>query len=75
MGFYDRYIVPPLINLACGAAPIGKQREKVVPRAEGVVLELGFGSGLNLPYYDRAKVAKLFALEPAPGMLVRARKK
>ncbi len=74
MGFYDRYIVPPLITLACGAAPIGKQRAKVVPRAEGVVLELGFGSGLNLPYYDRSKVAKLFALEPAPGMLARARK-
>jgi SAM-dependent methyltransferase len=74
MGFYDRYIVPPLIGLACGAKPIRKQREKVVPRAEGVVLELGFGGGLNLPFYDRSKVRKLFALEPAPGMLARARK-
>jgi SAM-dependent methyltransferase len=74
LGFYDRYIVPPLISLACGAAPIRKQLEKVVPLAEGVVLELGFGSGLNLPHYDRSKVTKLFALEPAPGMLARARK-
>jgi SAM-dependent methyltransferase len=74
MNFYDRYIVPPLINLACGAAPIRKQREKIVPHAEGVVLELGFGAGLNLPYYDRLKVTRLFALEPAPGMLARARK-
>lgn len=74
MGFYDRYVVPPLIGLACGAKPISKQREKVVPHAEGVVLELGFGSGLNLPFYDRSKVRKLFALEPAPGMLARARK-
>jgi SAM-dependent methyltransferase len=74
MGFYDRYIVPPLISMACGAKPIRKQREKIVPLAEGVVLELGFGSGLNLAHYDRAKVTKLFALEPAPGMLARARK-
>ncbi len=74
MGFYDRYILPPLINLACGAEPIRKQREKIVPQAEGVVLELGFGAGLNLPHYDRSKVTKLFALEPALGMLARARK-
>lgn len=74
MGFYDRYIVPPLISLACGAKPIGKQRAKVVPLAQGVVLELGFGSGLNLPHYDRARVTRLYALEPAPGMLARARK-
>ena len=74
MGFYDRYIVPPLISLACGVAPIRKQRERVVPQARGVVLELGFGSGLNLPHYDRSTVSRLFALEPAPGMLARARK-
>jgi ubiquinone/menaquinone biosynthesis C-methylase UbiE len=74
MGLYGRYVVPALISLACGAKPIRKQREKIVPQAEGVVLELGFGSGLNLPHYDRAKVSKVFALEPAPGMLARARK-
>ena len=74
MGLYDRYVVPALISFACGAKPIGKQRQKVVPLAQGVVLELGFGSGLNLPYYDPSKVTKLFALEPAPGMLARARK-
>jgi SAM-dependent methyltransferase len=74
MGFYDRYIVPPLITLACGANPISRQRQKIVPLAEGAVLELGFGAGLNLPHYDRSKVTRLFALEPAPGMLKRARK-
>ena len=74
MGLYERYLAPPLINLFCGKAPIQKQRQKIVPRAEGVVLELGFGAGLNLPYFDRAKVTKLFALEPAAGMLARARK-
>jgi SAM-dependent methyltransferase len=74
VGFYDRYIVPPLLGLACGTGPIRHQRSKIVPQAEGTVLELGFGSGLNLPHYDRSKVDKLFALEPAPGMLKRARK-
>ena len=74
MGFYDRYILPPLLNLACSCKPVRKQREKVVPHAHGVVLELGFGSGLNLAHYDASKVAKVYALEPAPGMLVRARK-
>ena len=45
MGLYARYRAPPLINLACGEAPIRKQRRKIVPRAEGVALELGFGAG------------------------------
>lgn len=74
MGFYDRYILPPLIHAACGGPSIMKQRNKIVPSASGVVLELGFGSGHNLAFYDRAKVTRLYALEPSEGMLVRARK-
>lgn len=74
MSFYSRYILPPLINCACGAKPIRYQRGKIVPRAEGIVLELGFGGGLNLPFYDSARVSKVYALEPEEGMLVRARK-
>jgi len=74
MNLWERYVVPPLINLACGARPIARQRMKIVPQAEGDVLELGFGTGLNLAHYDAAKVRKIFALEPSPGMLIRARK-
>lgn len=74
MGFYDRFILPPLLGLACGAKPIARQRAKVAPLASGVVLELGFGSGLNLPYYDQGRVERLYALEPSEGMLARARK-
>jgi SAM-dependent methyltransferase len=74
LGFYDRYILPPLINLACGAEAITPRRRMVVPEARGEVLELGFGSGLNLPHYDRARVSRIFALEPSAGMLVRARR-
>ena len=75
MGLYDRYILPPLVNLACSSKPNMKQREKVVPRAEGEVLEIGVGSGLNLAYYDTTKVRKLWGLEPAEGMRKLARKK
>jgi SAM-dependent methyltransferase len=74
MNLYDRYVLPPLVTLACSCAPVRAQREKVVPRADGVVLELGFGAGLNLPFYDPARVSKVYALEPAAGMLARARR-
>ena len=66
MGFYDRHILPHVINLACGVKPIRYQRQKVVPQAEGRVLEIGIGSGLNLPFYDPTRVEKLWGLEPAP---------
>lgn len=75
MGLYDRYILPGLLNAACSARPINRQRMKIVPQAEGVVLELGFGSGLNLPYYDAGKVTRLIALEPSKGMLAKAEDK
>ena len=52
-----------------------KQREKVVPLAEGEVLEIGVGSGLNLPFYDTNKVRKVWGLEPSEGMRRLARKK
>lgn len=66
--------LPALITKSCSCSPVDKQRQKVVPAAEGVVLELGFGAGLNLPHYDSSKVRKLHALEPAPGMVRRARR-
>jgi len=65
MGFYDKHILPRFINCACGARPVMKQREKVVPRASGTVLEIGIGTGLNLPYYDPAKVDRLIGLDPS----------
>lgn len=61
-------MLPRLINLACSTKPTRKQREKVVPQATGDVLEIGFGSGLNLPFYDRDKVRRIWGLEPSEGM-------
>jgi ubiquinone/menaquinone biosynthesis C-methylase UbiE len=68
MSFYEERILPRLINCTCGAKPIRKQREKIVHRAYGDVLEIGFGGGLNLPYYDRGKVRKVLGLEPSASM-------
>jgi ubiquinone/menaquinone biosynthesis C-methylase UbiE len=68
MTFYDDRVLPHVINFACSTKPVRKQREKIVPLAEGDVLEIGFGSGLNLPYYDTQKVRKIWGLEPSAGM-------
>jgi ubiquinone/menaquinone biosynthesis C-methylase UbiE len=65
MGLYEKHIVPHLINCACGSKPIRYQRKKVVPLAEGTVLEIGIGTGLNLPYYDGSKVKKVIGLDPS----------
>lgn len=68
MSFYSERILPHLIDFTCSAKPNQKQREKIVPQAEGDVLEIGFGSGLNLPYYDSTKVRRIWGLEPSAGM-------
>lgn len=68
MSFYEDRVLPRMINVACGSKPTRKQREKIVPRAFGDVLEIGLGGGLNLPFYDRNKVRKIFGLEPSAGM-------
>lgn len=65
MGFYDNYILPRFIACACATKPIMKQREKVVPQARGTVLEIGIGSGLNLPHYDADKVERVIGLDPS----------
>ena len=63
--FYDRHIMPKLIGCACASKPIMKQRVKVVPKAAGKVLELGIGGGLNLQYYDPAKVTSVSGVDPS----------
>jgi ubiquinone/menaquinone biosynthesis C-methylase UbiE len=72
MGFYDKHILPRMLNAAMSAKPITYQRRKVVPRAQGRVLEIGFGAGHNLPFYDATKVERIWALEPAAEMRARS---
>jgi ubiquinone/menaquinone biosynthesis C-methylase UbiE len=72
MGFYESRILPRVIDFACGTKPIQRQRSKVVPLAEGVVLDVGAGSGHNLPFYDPQRVEHVWGLEPNHGMRDRA---
>ena len=65
MNFYNRYIFPKLAHWACGLDSHASQRRRLVPRAQGVVLEVGIGSGLNLPFYDASRVMKVIGLDPA----------
>ena len=74
MSFYDKYILPSFLNCACGSKPINYQREKVVPQAQVVILEVGIGSGLNIPFYDRTKVEKIIGLDPSPELNAMAQK-
>ena len=65
MSLYDKYILPRVLNCACSSKPMVYQRQKVVPLAEGDILEVGIGSGLNLPFYDKSKVNKIWGLDPS----------
>lgn len=73
MGFYEKKVLPVLINAACSTRQVMKIREQVVPRARGEVLEVGMGSGLNLQFYDREAVDVVWGLEPSEGMRLKAR--
>ena len=68
MGFYDRHLLPHLVHFTCGLKPAMKQRAKVVPLARGRVLEIGIGSGLNIPLYDPHRVEHLWGLDPSAEM-------
>lgn len=68
MGLYDRYVLPKLIDTACGMGDVMARRARLVPRAQGEVLEIGIGTGLNLRYYDPSKVTRLIGVDPAAQM-------
>ena len=74
MGFYDKYILPTFLNCACGTKPMQYQRKKIVPFAKGEVLEIGIGSGLNLPFYDLDKINKIWGLDPSEELNSMAKK-
>lgn len=75
MGFYGDHIAPALVSFACSLPAISAERAGIAPQAQGRVLEIGFGSGLNAPFYDRAKITKLYALEPSVAMRRLAQKR
>jgi ubiquinone/menaquinone biosynthesis C-methylase UbiE len=64
MGIYNEQVLPRIINLACGMAPGNPLRERVCAGLVGDVVEIGFGSGLNVPFYP-ASVTHIAAIEPS----------
>jgi ubiquinone/menaquinone biosynthesis C-methylase UbiE len=72
MSFYRDRVYPHIVAAMGNPEPIQKIRQQVVPHAQGIVLEIGVGPGVNFPLYDPAKVKKLYALEPNRGMVQRA---
>jgi SAM-dependent methyltransferase len=72
MGFYSERIFPWLLDRSLGHPRIEARRAALVGQARGEVLEIGFGSGATLPFYDPAKVSRLTVVEPSEGMNRRA---
>ncbi len=72
MGLWADHVLPLLVEKACRSSAIREERERWVPRAEGEVLELGVGSGLNLPFYDPAKVTRVIGIDPSRALLTKA---
>ncbi len=75
MGFWSNRVLPILIEKACRNGAIKEERERWVPRAHGRVLEIGVGSGLNLAFYDPAKVTGVLGIDPSHSLLQRARER
>jgi ubiquinone/menaquinone biosynthesis C-methylase UbiE len=69
MPFYRDHIYPQLVKALGDPKPIREVRERIVPLAQGRVLEIGVGPGVNFVYYDAARVTKVYALEPNAGMI------
>jgi len=73
MGFYNDILLPRLCDLSMRHRELLPYRSRVVSAATGRVLEIGIGSGLNLPYYS-AEVTEVLGVEPAPRLLAMARR-
>lgn len=71
--FYNRQILPHIMDFMCGLPVCERARQDVVAQASGRVLEIGIGTGRNLPFYNRDKVSFLCGIDPAVHPLARER--
>ena len=74
MNFYQKWMVPRLVDVVMRNRAATRYRSLIVPKACGTVLEIGVGSGLNLPFYGTG-VERLYGLDPSEELLAMARKK
>jgi ubiquinone/menaquinone biosynthesis C-methylase UbiE len=74
MGFYAQYVLPHIIDLAMRNKETARLRAAWIPRARGEVLEVGIGSGLNLPFYS-SQVQRVYGVDPSPELQWMARKR
>ena len=74
MSLYDRWILPRVLDVVMRNREMTRYRSGLVPKARGVVLEVGIGSGLNLPFYG-PQVERLHAIDPSEELLRMARKR
>jgi ubiquinone/menaquinone biosynthesis C-methylase UbiE len=74
MGLYRKFFLPYLTDFTMRDKAATARRSELVPGADGIVLEIGIGSGLNLPFYSSA-VTHLYAVDPSPELLAMTRKK
>jgi SAM-dependent methyltransferase len=75
LSWYGRHVAPYVVHAGCSSAAFSRMRQRWIPLAEGVVVEVRFGSGLNLPYYDAGKVTRLVGVDPDATMLGLARRR
>ncbi len=74
MGLYDRYVLPRLVDFFMRGEALATERARLVPLASGEVLEVGIGSGLNIPFYG-PKVERLYGVDPSSELLAMVRRK
>ena len=73
--WYDRHVLPWLLDWACGVPVFTRQRALLIPQAQGRVLEVGLGTGRNLPHYDTTRVQQVVGVDPALRMHRLARRR
>jgi ubiquinone/menaquinone biosynthesis C-methylase UbiE len=74
-GHVERGVFPRLANLLYSLGAIREQRARIVPEAQGVVLEIGIGAGLNLPFYDPQRVERVIGVEPDAEIVARGKRR